>query len=1282
MNKRSNRLLSMLLALLMVVAVMPVITLSAADDGVLEVYTPEDFLLWGTNSADYTKVELKADIDMAGKAWTPIDAWGGTFEGNGYTVSNLTADYSEFTGAGAYGDGQKADMQGGLIRLAKDGLTIQNVAFVNMNCIFKKLNTGSHTAGMIFGIGDSHGASIKIQNVVIVGKNNGNSLNTGLTLGMVGGICNYDATVTIENLAFVCTDANSSRFDTGFCGSNKDKWGSFGKLNVKNSYVAGIRDDDVVKLSTSKTIDGTPRQTLENVYSTGAQDRTYGAYSWVSSTDNTPLYYKDIGAASFYAAVGEGNTITQEHMYGNSMELPVAAWNTYDNGLPVPSTIKNASTLSTTMTDPSLMAAFLVSEPADLLEWAANAASISKVVLVNDIDMADVAWTPVDVWGGTFDGNGYAIYNLTADYSNFAGSGVWGWGQKGDAQGGLVRLADNGFTVQNVAFINMNCIFRKLQGSNMAGMIHGMANSGGAQITIQNVLISGKNNGQSQGTTLQIGMFGGGSNTNNDRTTIENCAFIGTDPGSSRFDAGFCGASHRDGYVMGTVTIKNSYAAGIATTDVVNLTAVSCQHTTPDSTSQNFTNVYCTGAQDRVYGTYGWTSASAPGTSMYYKDIGAAAFYDAVGAGNVIENRHFYGNNMGFAAADWNTFDTSLPVPAALKNATAISELATYGNMSVISNADQLDAWAQAYNAGTKKDAILTADIIYNEDVTNPTRTFVGVKDFANIFDGQNFTIYGLYQEATITDSVLNVAFIQNLAAGAEIKNVAFRDGVQKLNMAAGADAAAIFAGADGNRTNPATLATVVGNVNGYTVTLRNVYSDNDLIVNFAKSATETANTAVGVGGLLGNLKFKSEVIADKVQYVGQITVNIAQNSGTADVGGFFGGAWGTKRITLSNAFFVTDFIGDAVIQTSGIGGRVEMPAIRTNHDSGFGYYDARDGMTHETNAYNRIANNISDGIHFYSNVYVTNRVQNCGGEQDGDNANQKLNWAYAIAVDGVTEDTQFGGVYPFTRYTFKVDDAQEYINSADVYYYALTKQVNAFAPIDQAACAGLTGFTFANNAFPVLTDFADNAKDAQQLSEVLYNDAHYLQSIGASIRLSKLADKQGLRFTYAVNQNAFNLAENGYTMEFGMLLIPTTLLNGAALTLANTDAMVYSNVTGADVLLDVLNKNSANAYYSYWNNTWKSVEDSQYLASFNGARVNFDDLGDVTVHNVSFTARAYVIIKDSNGAEVATIYNDAITCSILDVANAVVASDTTSADVKEKINGMFSGVSGFTPAN
>ena len=49
----------------------------------------------------------------------------------------------------------------------------------------------------------------------------------------------------------------------------------------------------------------------------------------------------------------------------------------------------------------------------DLLAMASNPSG--KYLLMNDLDMTGIDWTPVDLTGGSFDGNGYAILNVTVN---------------------------------------------------------------------------------------------------------------------------------------------------------------------------------------------------------------------------------------------------------------------------------------------------------------------------------------------------------------------------------------------------------------------------------------------------------------------------------------------------------------------------------------------------------------------------------------------------------------------------------------------------------------------------------------------------------------------------------------------------------------------------------------------------------------------------------------------------------------------------------------------------
>ena len=60
-------------------------------------------------------------------------------------------------------------------------------------------------------------------------------------------------------------------------------------------------------------------------------------------------------------------------------------------------------------------AAHIISEAADLVKFASVAATSTKdVVFVNDIDMSEVEWTPIEGYAGTINGNGYSIKGLKA----------------------------------------------------------------------------------------------------------------------------------------------------------------------------------------------------------------------------------------------------------------------------------------------------------------------------------------------------------------------------------------------------------------------------------------------------------------------------------------------------------------------------------------------------------------------------------------------------------------------------------------------------------------------------------------------------------------------------------------------------------------------------------------------------------------------------------------------------------------------------------------------------
>ena len=113
--KRSIRIFSMILALLCVMSMIPIMTVSAAEtdgarglidlsayedgatytaaDGVTTYTVVKSLAKLQANATMSTNVILGADIDLKGKEWTPIgnssNRFKGIFDGNGHKIKNL-----------------------------------------------------------------------------------------------------------------------------------------------------------------------------------------------------------------------------------------------------------------------------------------------------------------------------------------------------------------------------------------------------------------------------------------------------------------------------------------------------------------------------------------------------------------------------------------------------------------------------------------------------------------------------------------------------------------------------------------------------------------------------------------------------------------------------------------------------------------------------------------------------------------------------------------------------------------------------------------------------------------------------------------------------------------------------------------------------------------------------------------------------------------------------------------------------------------------------------------
>ncbi len=104
----------------------------------------------GGNDYEGVYFTLTANIDLAGKIWTPIgyntsNTFRGFFDGDGYTISNLYTDYRTITGADAYG----------LFGFLGNRATIKNVQVTSANIV------SNEESGIIAGYVNANGVIIE-----------------------------------------------------------------------------------------------------------------------------------------------------------------------------------------------------------------------------------------------------------------------------------------------------------------------------------------------------------------------------------------------------------------------------------------------------------------------------------------------------------------------------------------------------------------------------------------------------------------------------------------------------------------------------------------------------------------------------------------------------------------------------------------------------------------------------------------------------------------------------------------------------------------------------------------------------------------------------------------------------------------------------------------------------------------------------------------------------------------------------------------------------------------
>ncbi|MBQ4121166.1 MAG: hypothetical protein IJD35_04035 [Clostridia bacterium] len=275
-------------------------SLTPNGEGVYEIGSAEDLIAFRIEADGIGKAytaKLTADIDMTGKAWTPIYSFDGTIDGDGHVISGIHLENTDFVGNGS----------GILVDHLEAGGVIKNLTLrdCSLTAVAAELGTIARSfVGGVAGFADrGHFENIKLENVdVSLTGVFGEQIN-------VGGICGCaqnNSTVTNAISFYGCTlDANSSVYAVGTgrapnCGGivGSTDGSTEDKLDMKDcvNYASITSSDWTAGLLGSGSAKGDNK--ITNCANYGAISSTGdAAASLVASAGNHPMTIKDCVAS-------------------------------------------------------------------------------------------------------------------------------------------------------------------------------------------------------------------------------------------------------------------------------------------------------------------------------------------------------------------------------------------------------------------------------------------------------------------------------------------------------------------------------------------------------------------------------------------------------------------------------------------------------------------------------------------------------------------------------------------------------------------------------------------------------------------------------------------------------------------------------------------------------------------------------------------------------------------------------------------------------------------------
>lgn len=335
----------------------------------------------GGNSYTNQTIVLTDDIDLAGIEWEPIDAWKGelsnaVIDGNGNTVYNLTI----------HGEGQG---RLGFIGENTSTMTIKDLTFSGAEIT----NSGSFSAVVI---GYQYGAvtltNVDVTDSKVFGRESTDDVKDIRIGGLVGfSILNDGAKLYLTNCDVTGSEFYGYHNVAGLVGTLYDCWGDVNASYGNGAYVPkeawSMTSCNVTDCRF--TIDG-PSANYVNGF---AVDSAY-----VKTFDEATAAFEELGNTQ------SGNTFTY------TAGLLNMGNDTYH--------LLNADGLVSLSSNVN----------------GGNSYEGKTIVLMDDIDLTDIEWTPIGsnvdgyCFGGTFEGNNHIISNMsvTAPTTVYGGQ-TTGW---------------------------------------------------------------------------------------------------------------------------------------------------------------------------------------------------------------------------------------------------------------------------------------------------------------------------------------------------------------------------------------------------------------------------------------------------------------------------------------------------------------------------------------------------------------------------------------------------------------------------------------------------------------------------------------------------------------------------------------------------------------------------------------------------------------------------------------------------------------------------------------